>query len=50
MAEQKAPALNALIVANLAGHADVRTPMRYDRCDEHAKRRATESLDVPFRR
>ncbi|MBP7866859.1 MAG: hypothetical protein KA419_13025 [Acidobacteria bacterium] len=39
---------DALIVARLAMHADVRTTLRYARRDEHAKRRAAESLDVQF--
>jgi hypothetical protein len=37
-------------VAKLAGHAQIQTTARYDRRDEHAKRRAVAALYVPFHR
>lgn len=36
------------VVSKLVGHASVETTVRYDRRDEHAGRKAVESLDVMF--
>lgn len=40
--------IDVLTVQRLAGHADPRTTSRYDRRAEDAKRRACETLEIPY--
>jgi site-specific recombinase XerD len=39
---------NIAVVQKLAGHASIATTARYDRSEEDAKRRASETIHVPF--
>jgi site-specific recombinase XerD len=40
--------VDAVTIAKLAGHSDIKTTQKYDRRGEEAKRRATETIYIPY--